>query len=51
MHSDLDATRRLGELKSEFVESPSIKIDLISPKETLNGKLAVSRVEWMTVVI
>ena len=26
MHSDLDATRRLGELKSEFVESPPIRI-------------------------
>ena len=27
LHSDLDASRRLGELKSEFVESPPIKID------------------------
>ena len=26
MRSDLDATRRLGELKSEFVESPPIRI-------------------------
>ena len=28
LHSDLDASRRLGELKSEFVESPPIKISL-----------------------
>ena len=28
MHSDLDATRRLGELKSEFVESPPISISI-----------------------
>ena len=28
VHSDLDASRGLGELKSEFVESPPIKISL-----------------------
>ena len=33
MHSDLDATRRLGELKSEFVESPPIKISQIHDVE------------------
>ena len=29
LHSDLDASRRLGELKSEFVESPPLKISFL----------------------
>ena len=31
VHSDLDATRRLGELKSEFVESPPSKMSTSPP--------------------
>jgi len=34
MRSDLDATRRLGELKSEFIESPPICISNISYERT-----------------
>ena len=42
LHSDLDATRRLGELKSESVESPPIKISLAidaSKRNALNDRL------------